>query len=78
MRDDVEQKVRLIMADIFHLDAKAIDEQTAMDNTEAWDSANHISLVLALEEEFSIAFDVSEIESMTSYFDVVQAVAART
>ena len=78
MRDDVEQKVRLIMADIFHLDARAIDEQTAMDNTEAWDSANHISLVLALEEEFSIAFDVSEIESMTSYFDVVQAVAART
>ena len=78
MRDDIESKVRLIMADIFHLDARSIGEQTSMDTTEAWDSANHISLVLALEDEFSIAFDVAEIESMTSYFDVVQAVSART
>ena len=78
MRDDTEEKVRLIMADILHLDPRKIDDQTAMDNTEAWDSANHISLVLALEEEFSIAFDVAEIESMTSFFDVVQAVGARS
>ena len=48
-----------------------------MDNTEAWDSANHISMMLALEDEFGISFDVSEIESMTSYFDVVQTVAAK-
>jgi len=78
MRDDIEQKIKQIMADIFHLDPKQIDEETAMDNTEAWDSANHISLVLALEDEFSITFDVSEIETMTSFPDVIQAVVART
>lgn len=78
MRDDIEQRIKQIMADILHLEPRQIDEQTAMDNTEAWDSANHISLVLALEDEFSISFDVAEIETMTSFFDVVQAVAART
>jgi acyl carrier protein len=78
MRDDIEQRIKQIMADIFRLDPKQIDEQTTMDNTEAWDSANHISLVLALEDEFAIAFEVAEIEAMMSYFDVVQAVAART
>lgn len=78
MRDDIEQRIKQIMADIFHLDPTRIDEQTAMDNTEAWDSANHISLVLTLEDEFAISFDVAEIEAMTSFFDVVQAVAART
>lgn len=78
MRDDIEQKIKQIMADIFHLDPKQIDEQTTMDNTQDWDSANHLSLVLALEEEFSISFDVVEIETMTSFFDVIQAVAART
>jgi acyl carrier protein len=78
MRDDIEQRIKQIMADIFHLEPRQIDEQTAMDNTEAWDSANHISLVLALEDEFAISFDVAEIEAMTSFFDVVQAVAART
>jgi len=78
MRNDIEQKIKQIMADIFHLDPKQIDEETAMDNTEAWDSANHISLVLALEDEFSTTFDVAEIETMTSFPDVIQAVAART
>jgi acyl carrier protein len=78
MRDDIEQKIKQIMADIFHLDPKQIDEETAMDNTEAWDSANHISLVLALEDEFFITFDVAEIETMTAFPDVIQAVAART
>ncbi len=78
MRDDIEQRIKQIMADILHLDPRHIDERTAMDNTEAWDSANHISLVLAIEDEFSIAFDVAEIETMTSFIDVVQAVAART
>jgi acyl carrier protein len=77
MSDDVEQRIQQIMADILHLEPQQISEQTAMDNTEAWDSANHISIVLALEDEFSISFDVVEIEAMTSYFDVVQAVAAR-
>lgn len=78
MRDDTEQRIRQIMADILHLDSAQIDERTAMDNTESWDSANHISLVLALEDEFSIAFDVAEIEAMTSFLDVVQVVAAKT
>jgi len=48
-----------------------------MDNTPGWDSANHINLVLALEEEFSISFEVSEFEMMTTYFDVVQVVSAK-
>lgn len=78
MPDDVEQRIKRIMADIFHLEPRQIGDQTAMDNTEPWDSANHISLVLALEEEFSISFDVAEIETMTSFLDVVEAVTART
>jgi acyl carrier protein len=77
MPDDIERRIRNIMADLLRLDAAKIDESTGMDNTEAWDSANHISMVLALEEEFGISFDVAEIEGMTSYFDVVQTVAAK-
>ncbi|MEO8751359.1 MAG: acyl carrier protein [Casimicrobiaceae bacterium] len=77
MQDGTEQRVRRIMADILNLDAGRIDENTSMDNTEAWDSANHISLVLALEDEFGIAFDVADIEGMRSFFDLVQGVGAR-
>ena len=77
-QNDVELKVRRIMADLFAVDVQKIDESMSMSNTETWDSANHISLVLALEEEFCISFDVAEIESIVSFADVVEAVLART
>ena len=48
-----------------------------MDNTPGWDSANHINLILALEDEFSISFEVSEFELMVSYCDLVQVVEAK-
>lgn len=65
------------MADILSLDPMRIDDSTSTDTVERWDSANHISLVLALEEEFGISFDVTEIESMISFPDIVQGVAAK-
>jgi acyl carrier protein len=77
MRDTTEDRIREIMADILGLDPRRIDEGTSMDNTESWDSANHISLVLAIEEAFGVTFDVSEMEAMLSFADILQAVNAR-
>ena len=77
MSKNVEQTVKELMSIIMNMDADKIDDSTSMDNTPGWDSANHINLVLALEEEFSISFEVSEFELMVSYFDVVQVVVAK-
>ena len=77
MAKNVEQTIKDLMAIVLNVDAATIDEGTSMDNTPGWDSANHINLVLALEEEFSVSFEVSEFELMTSFFDIVQVVAAK-
>jgi acyl carrier protein len=77
MSDDIEARIRRIMADLFGLDPRKIDAGTSMENVETWDSANHISLVLALEEEFGVSFDVAEFEGMTTYGDVVQCVSGK-
>ena len=77
MAKNVEQTVKDVMAIVFNMDAASIDDSTSMDNTPGWDSANHINLVLALEEEFSISFEVTEFEMMSSFFDVVQVVNSK-
>lgn len=77
MSKNVEQTVKELMSIILNMDADKIDDSTSMDNTPGWDSANHINLVLALEEEFSISFEVSEFELMVSFFDIVQVVGAK-
>ena len=77
MTADIEARVRQVFAEILEIDAAAVGDATSMDTVEQWDSANHISLVLALEEEFGISFDVSEIEAMISFPDVVAGVLAK-
>ena len=78
MSKNIEQTIKDLMAIVLNTDAAKIDDATSMDNTPGWDSANHINLVLALEEEFSISFEVSEFESMVSFFDIVQVIEAKT
>ena len=74
---DFQLVIKRVMADVLDLDVNAITDDTSMDNSPKWDSANHIQLVLALEEAFSISFDVSELESMVSFFDIVNVIQSK-
>ena len=78
MSKNFEQTIKELMSIVLNIDAAKIGDGTSMDNTPGWDSANHINLVLALEQEFSISFEVSEFERMLTYFDIVQLVGAKT
>jgi acyl carrier protein len=69
--NSVEQTVQGVMADVFGVDASSIDEASSRETIDTWDSANHIGLVLALETEFGVTFEVDEIESMFSFPDIV-------
>ncbi len=73
----MEDQVRGVLADILDLDPDSIDGLTSKDNTASWDSLQHINLVLALEQEFQVSFDVTEIESMFSFDDIVQILGAK-
>ena len=77
MSKNVEQTIKEVMAVVLNIDAQKINDDTSMDNTPGWDSANQINLVLALEEEFSLSFEVTELEMMVSYFDIVSVVGSK-
>jgi acyl carrier protein len=68
----MEEQVRQVMADILDLDPKSIDESTTQDNTTSWDSLNQINLLIALEQEFQVSFEPTEIEYMISFTDIVE------
>lgn len=75
--EDARLAIRRVMADVLDLSVDAIHDDTSADNTPTWDSANHIQLVLALEEQFSTSFVVEEIEAMMSFPAIVQALRSR-
>lgn len=69
-----KDNIRGIMADILKVDVSSIDENSSMETLGSWDSANHISLVLAIEEEFDISLDISDIEKMVSFTNIVSTI----
>jgi acyl carrier protein len=77
VQSNLESAVKLVMADVLDLEATAIQHTTSVNNTPGWDSANHIRLLLALEEEFSISFEVKEFESMLSFSDIIQVMQSK-
>ena len=57
----MEDRVKEVMSDVFNIDVSLINNESSPDNIENWDSLKHMNLIIALEEEFEIEFDVGEI-----------------
>jgi acyl carrier protein len=67
MTEQIEQRVGTVMADVFALDPAEVGPGTSPDTVEAWDSLQHLSLVLAVEEEFDLQFGDTETTEMVTY-----------
>lgn len=58
---ELKQKIISIMADIFELDAADIPDNASVGVVENWDSIRHMNLIVALEEEFDVRFNDTDI-----------------
>ena len=59
-------QVRGIASDLFAIPAQQITPNSSPKAIPAWDSTQHLSFVLALEERFQVQLSPEEIEQMTS------------
>jgi len=62
-----EMRLKQLMADVFGLDIRRIDENTSVDTVKEWDSLNHLNLVLALEGEFNISLTEEQTVQILNY-----------
>jgi acyl carrier protein len=65
--DNVEERVRVVLADVFGLDPDEIGPETSKDSIETWDSLQHLTIVLSLEEEFGIQLDDEETVAIVTF-----------
>ncbi len=63
----MENRIKDIMGAVFEIDPSAINEASSQDTIENWDSIKHMSLVVALEEEFGIQLTDDQIADMQNY-----------
>ena len=62
-----EQKLKSVLSNVFGIEEALISEQTSTDTVEVWDSLHHLSVILAVEEEFNISFEEEESIIINSY-----------
>lgn len=62
-KEVVFEKIKEIFRDIFDDEELLIQDSTNSSDIEEWDSLNHINLVVAIESELSIKFDLEELSN---------------
>lgn len=63
----MEDRIKNVMAAVFEIDAKDINDASSSDSIDNWDSLNLMNLVVSLEEEFDIQFDDQDIVEMLNF-----------
>jgi acyl carrier protein len=76
--DNVEGRVRTILAELFELDPNSIGPDTSTDTVEAWDSLQHLTVVLSVEEEFGIQLDEEQTIAMVTFPLITEIVREAT
>lgn len=71
---NVETRVISLMTRMFQAKAGAITLASVKDSVAGWDSLGHMSLCVALEEEFAVSFTDRHVTGMNSVNNVVRVV----
>jgi len=74
---NISERVRAIVADVLAIDPGLLTEESSPEDFDVWDSVQHLSLVLALEEQFGLQFEPEDIDRMRSIGGIVRIVEGR-
>jgi acyl carrier protein len=77
LNEHLDSRIPQIFADVFGVPVESIRPDTSPETIETWDSLQHLNLVLALEQEFSVQFAPEEIETLLSPEKVMAVVAEK-
>jgi len=71
------ERIRGIASDLFGVPAAELSEASSPASVESWDSVQHLSLVLELEQSFGIHLEPEDMEAMKTLGAVVSLVDAK-
>lgn len=70
-------RVRGILADVLQRSPQQITDDTAIETCDTWDSLSHVSVIMAIEQEFATRINIDDATRMTSFPAICRLLAAR-
>lgn len=72
--NNIYERLNEVFRDIFDDESISVNENTTSDDIEDWDSLEHINLIVAVEKEFNIKFNMNEVTHMKNVGEMVELI----
>jgi len=76
-RQDLMERVRRILRDLFLDNSLAVTEDTQLVDIPEWDSMLHVTLVMAIETEFNVRLNAREVSELTAIRPILDVLTAK-
>lgn len=70
------EQVKEVASDVLGVPTASLKGDSSPDTIEAWDSVQHLSLIMALEQRFGVTLDPADVEKMRT-LDQAAAVVSK-
>jgi len=77
LTDILIEKVRTIASDVFSVPLPQIQIDSSPETVDSWDSIQHLTLALTLEEKFGIQLSPEEIERMRNISEIAKMIQTK-
>ena len=76
-REYVYEKMNEIFRNVFDDETIELDDETSADDIEDWDSLEQINLVVSIENEFEMMFDMNEVADLANVGEMVDLILSK-
>ncbi len=76
-KTEIKERLNGVFRDIFDDPELSVSEETTSADIEDWDSIEHINLIGAIEDEFSMRFKMREVSGMKNVGEMIDIISER-
>ena len=76
-KEEIYERLNEVFRDVFDDESIEVNESTTSADIEDWDSLEHINLIVAVENEFGIKFNMKEVTTMKNVGEMVEIIRSR-
>ena len=75
--EEIMEIIRRIFRDVFDDENLEVNDSTNSSDIEDWDSLEHITLVVSMEKEFNLKFDLKEVNALANVGEMADLIARK-
>ena len=76
-REEVFATLNEVFQDVFDDESITVNEETTADDSEDWDSLEHINLIAAVEQEFGMKFTMGQVVTMKNVGEMADIIMSQ-